>query len=219
MLNIRKDPALTQRGIPFGLVEVRYPDPAAWRAEDFYALAETELAGLKERFAQYDRKAVFSEHPYSRFFKKFKKTYPVMLQLESFLLKSRPFPRSSPAAEVPFLAELMTLVLSGAHDVQGVQGEICLYSALEKEPFPGMRGEEAHTYPGDVCGRDEGGVIFSMIAGADERTCVKPGSRHVFYPVFGVPDQPSEALREPMEQIARYARVLSSEAEVESMVL
>lgn len=219
MLSITKDQALTDRAIPFALVEVAYPDSAQWDTEGFYALAEAELAALKARFSGYDRKAVFAGHPYVRFFKKFKKTYPVLLQLESFLLKDRPFPRRNPVAEVPFLAELMTLVLSGAHDADAVRGTVELYSALEREPFPGMRGEEAHTYPGDVCGRDEGGVIFSMIAGADARTCVKESSHHVFYPIFGVPGQPEEDLLPIQERIVRYARTLSPGAAAEPLLL
>lgn len=215
MLNIRIDPALTQRNIPLALVEVSYPAPEAWRAGDFYALAEREVAALREQYAAYDRKEVFGEDPYYRFFKKFKKTYTVMQQLESFLLKGREFPRRSPVAEVPFLAELNTRVLSGAHDADAVQGVLELFSGTEKAPFPGIRGEEAHTYPGDVCGRDEGGIIFSMIAGADDRTCVKAPSKHVFYPVFGTPDLAPAVLDRPVELIVQYARVLSPEAEVD----
>ena len=30
-----------------------------------------------------------------------------------------------------------------------------------------LRGDSTHTYPNDICGRDDTGIIFSMIAGAD----------------------------------------------------
>ena len=96
-----------------------------------------------------------------------------MMQLESFLLKGRPFPIDNSVTAIPFLAELETQSLSGTHDVDFVRGAVRLFAGTEKAPFPGMRGEEVHTYPGDFCARDDEGIIFSMIAGADARTCVK----------------------------------------------
>ena len=218
MVDITKDAVLQERGIHFGLVEVTYPEPEAWRPDAFYAAADEVLRSLREEFRDYDRKAVFGEHPYSRFFKKFKKTYPVMLQFESCLFQGRPFPHGNPVAEVPFLAELRTRVLMGTHDLDRVRGPILLCSGAEKESFPGMRGE-AHTYPNDVVGRDDGGVIFSMIAGADDRTCAHPESRHVFYPVFGVPNFSVEAMEEAQRTAAAYARILAPDAEISFQML
>ena len=83
----------------------------------------------------------------------------------------------------------------------------------------GLRGDLVHTYPGDVCARDEGGIIFSMIAGADARTCARQTSRHVFYPVFGVPGQDPAALRPMQERRAEYARILAPDAEVSCQMI
>ena len=71
-------------------------------------------------------------------------------------------------------------------------GTVKLFCPEEKLPFTGMRGEEVHTYPGDTSARDEGSIIFSMIAGADRRTCLRPESRHIFYPFFATPDTTRE---------------------------
>lgn len=218
MLEFIKDETLRQRQIPFGYVEVRYPEGAALRTEDFYETADRVIARLRGEFADYDRKAVFGEQAYSRFFKKFKKTYPVLLQFESCLFGDRPFPHVNAVAEVPFLAELETRVLMGTHDADCVQGKIVLTSGTEKEPFEGMRGE-AHTYPNDVVGRDDGGVIISMIAGADARTCAHEDSRHVFYPVFGVPEQDPAELESAQETLVGYIRLLCPEAEIETFLL
>ncbi len=218
MVDIVKDGALRERGMLFGLVEATYPEPADWQTEAFYEKAERTIAALREEFADYERKTVFGEHPYSRFFKRFKKTYPVMLQFESCLSGARSFPRQNPVVEVPFLAELMTRALMGTHDLAHVKGRIVLTSGTEKESFAGLRGE-AHTYPGDVVGRDDGGVIFSMIAGADARTCGKPESRHVFYPIFGVPDQPREEIERAQAAVAEIVHVLAPSARVETQLL
>ena len=73
MLVIIKDPSFAARNIPFGLAEVRYPARETWDETAFRALAERELADCRARFPDYDRKAVFGQNPYFRFFKKFKK--------------------------------------------------------------------------------------------------------------------------------------------------
>lgn len=217
MLAFEKSPELTQRNFPFGYVEVQYPRQLDTLA--FRRLVESELNDLREKYASYDRKPVFGKNPYFRFFRKFKKTYPVMMQFESVLLKGRPFPDFNPVAEVPFLMEIVTHVLSGAHDVDQISGTVKLYFATEKEEFPGMRGQPFHTYPGDFCGRDEKGIIFSLIAGADDRTCARPDSTHVFYPLFATPDLPVSVLEEAMEVLVRYVKVLAPEAKIKTCIL
>ena len=58
-----------------------------------------------------------------------------------------------------------------------------------------------------------------MIAGADDRTCAHPESRHVFYPVFGVPSFPAEVMEEAQRTAAAYARILAPEAEIRFQML
>lgn len=219
VLEIRKDVSFAERGLLFGIVEVVYPEPSEWDEAAFGALKERELAALFAELSDYDRKTVFGETPYYRYFKKYKKTYPVLQQLESVLLKGRPFPSGRPLNEVAFLTELRTRVLSGAHDAERVQGAVELFCPEEKLPFTGMRGEEVHTYPGDPSARDGGGIIFSMIAGADARTCLRPESRHIFYPFFATPDTTREQLLPAMELLVSYVRVLAPGARIESYLV
>ena len=65
MFDIGKDPSFASRGIPLGILEVSYPAEGCGRAA-LHALVERELAALRERYADYDRKAVFGENPYFR---------------------------------------------------------------------------------------------------------------------------------------------------------
>lgn len=219
MLQITKGPTLQEAQILFAWVEVRYPDKESWDEAGFYAMVDEHLAALCGRYRDYVRADVFGQNPYFRFFRKFKKTFPVMMQFESVLLKGREFPKSNAVTAVPFLAELETHVLTGTHDVEQLLGPAELYLAQAKEPFTGLRGDLVHTYPGDLCARDEGGIIFSMIAGADARTCARQTSRHVFYPVFGVPGQDPAALRPMQERLAEYARILAPDAEVSCQMI
>lgn len=129
MLQITKGPTLQEAQIPFAWVEVRYPDKDRWDEAGFYAMVDEHLAALCGRYRDYVRADVFGQNPYFRFFRKFKKTYPVMMQFESVLLKGREFPKSNAVTAVPFLAELETHVLTGTHDVEQLLGPAELYLA------------------------------------------------------------------------------------------
>lgn len=59
-----------------------------------------------------------------------------MMQLESFLLKGRPFPIDNSVTAIPFLAELETQSLSGTHDVDFVRGAVRLFAERKKRRFP-----------------------------------------------------------------------------------
>lgn len=219
MLEIIKDPTFAERNIPLGILEVTYPDRSAWDITKFYDLVHAELDALREKYADYDRKAVFGENPYFRFFKKFKKTYPVMQQFESVMFKGRPFPEEDPVMGVPFLLELTTFVLSGTHDIDRMDGPLIIFTPSEKLPFLGMRAASTHTYPKDICGRDGTDIIFSMIAGADDRTCIHPDSRHVFHPVFGTPDTDKAVIENALRRLEFFVKVLAPDAEIESRII
>lgn len=218
MITFKKDISLENYDIPFGIVSVRYPAYTNLDTDSFYALAEREINLLRENSSDYDRKAVWGENHYVKFFKKFKKTYPVVLQFESAVLKDRPFPHFNPVSEVAFLAEITTGVLSGAHDIDSISGDVQLYIATEKEDFEGIHGT-LHTYPNDFCAKDDKGIIFSLVAGTDNRTCAKQDSRHILYPVFGTPDISLAVIENGIDTICRYIKALSPEAQIETTIL
>ena len=60
MVTFERDAALG--GGPFGVLEVTYPERALWRTEDFRAMVEEHLRLLREKYADYDRKALFGEN-------------------------------------------------------------------------------------------------------------------------------------------------------------
>lgn len=219
MVQIKKESGMQSAGVPFAWVEVQYPDKAQWDETGFYDMVERHVAALREQYREYVRADVFGQNPYFRYFRKFKKTYPVMMQFESVLLKGREFPRWTAVTAVPFLVELETHVLCGTHDIDRLMGPVELYQAEAREPFAGLRGDEVHTYPGDVTGRDAGGIIFSMIAGADDRTCIHPDSRHVFHPVFGTPDTDKAVIENALRRLEFFVKVLAPDAEIESRII
>lgn len=225
MLTIKKDPSFTEKQVPFAVLEVHFPEKDQWDLAAFEALKEKELAEIRQRFAgegdaetgadAYDRKAVFGENPYFRYFKKFKKSYPVMMQLESYLLKGRPFPSGNPINEIAFLAELKTQILLGSHDIDKIEGDMVLFCGTEKTDFPGMRGEPIHIYPGDVSARDDRDIILSMIAGADDRTYITEDSRNIAYIFFATDKTPDTQFDQMAALLDGYIHTLAPAAEVQ----
>ena len=186
-----------------GILEVWYPDSSEWDTDAFEALKDRELEAIRAEGAEYDRD-----------FRKFKKTSPVMMQVESFLLKGRPFPEGKYTNSAAFLTELKTRCLLGSHDAEKIEGDLVIYQETEKTDFPSIHGGVAHSYPGDITCHDDGGVVVSMIAGADARTCLNDQSRHVLYFAFGTPGMPAEQLEGYLRQVGEYVRVLAPGAEM-----
>ena len=195
------------------ILEVRYPDPADWDVDSFNKLKESELCLIREEGAEYDRDIWFRQQSYFRYFRKFKKTYPVMMQVESFLLKGKPFPDGRYTNAVAFLTELKTRCLLGSHDADMIEGDLVVYQETERTNFPSIHGGEAHSYPGDFTCKDDLGVVVSMIAGADARTCLNENSSHVLYFAFGTPGMKTETLEGYLNQLETYIKVLAPTAE------
>ncbi len=208
MINIVKK-GLEDRYI--GILEVKYSNN--WNIDKFDKFLNNELNKIKN--SSYDRESVFRNDPYFRYFRKYKKTYPVMMQVESFILKNREFRRDNYLNCIPFLSELKSHILLGSHDVSKIEGDLILYSSNDKEVFMGMGDREAHAYPGDVTGRDDKGIILSLISGADNRTCLNDNSRHILYFIFGVPGISKEDITSVKEELVSYINVLDNDAKCE----
>lgn len=219
MIELYKDESLDGIDIPFGILDVRYPEPAQWDLAAFESLKAVELASIRGQAQTYNRKAEFSEEPYFRYFRKYKKTYPVMAQLESFLLKGRPFPEYNPINQVAFLTELKTRMLTGTHDADKIQGALVLFRGSEEIPFIGMGGREKHSYRGDLTGKDDGGVILTMISGPDERTCLTEETLHPVYLVFAPEGLSAAKVKGCLDQMERYVKTLAPGAGIESKLI
>ena len=111
-MRIIRDDAMNESS-HVALLEVRYPDSSEWDVAAFEQLRDSELDAIRKEGDNYDRETWFRQDPYFRYFRKFKKTYPVMMQVESFLMKGRPFPEGKYINAVAFLTELKTGILMG----------------------------------------------------------------------------------------------------------
>src|SRR5512134_3202057 len=100
---------------------------------------------LRAEFSGQDR-ATIASHPvlraYSDYYRRFKKTYHIQLQLESIVLKGKSIPSVAALVESMFMAEMQDLLLTAGHDLDVVQLPLVLDVAKGTEKYILLRGDE-----------------------------------------------------------------------------
>ena len=118
----------THPGAIFGLLELSGVDNTRPSPKLDERKRETEslLRTRYQGFARQDFVSLPIMAAYQRYYKRFDKTYHVLLQLESVILKGKNLPDVSPLVDSNFTAEVDTLILTAGHDVAKLQGAISL---------------------------------------------------------------------------------------------
>jgi len=188
--------------------------PAASAA--FEALKAEIEAGLRARLAGFDRAALAglpTLQAYKEYYRRFKKTYHVLLQLES-VLNGKPIPSGSPLVEAMFMAELKNQLLTAGHDLGALQGGLSLGVATGSESYVLFNGETQTLKPGDMFIADTAGVISSIIYGPDQRTRIRPETRRVLYTVYAPPGIGEMAVSGHLEELRTFVQAACPAAQV-----
>lgn len=189
------------------------------QSHETFALHKEALErDLRTRYAGYDRER-FKTHPvlasYHSYFKRFKKTYHVQLQLESIAIRGKSLPQTAALVEAMFMAELKHLMLTAGHDLDEVQLPVTIDVAEGHERYMRLNGEEQRLKANDMMISDAQGVLSSIIYGPDQRTKIKPSTTRVLFTVYGTPGIDPSDLKVHLETIRENVMVFSPEAEVE----
>src|SRR5215211_357360 len=98
--------------------------------------------GLRAQFSGQDR-AALSNHPvlqaYNTYYKGFKKTYHVQLQLESIAWKGKSIPSVSALVESMFIAEMKNMLLTAGHDLDTLRLPLTLDVSKGAETYTLLR--------------------------------------------------------------------------------
>jgi DNA/RNA-binding domain of Phe-tRNA-synthetase-like protein len=149
---------------------------------------------LRARYGDQDRAALLQLsilQAYAAYYRCFKKTYHVQLQLESIVFKGKSIPSVAALVEAMFTAEIKNLLLTAGHDLDLVQLPLTLDVAHGDERYTLLRGQEQELKADDMFIRDEAGVISSIIYGPDQRTAINAQTRSVVFTVYA-PDGVTE---------------------------
>jgi DNA/RNA-binding domain of Phe-tRNA-synthetase-like protein len=174
--------------------------------------------GLRAQFSGQDR-AMIASHPalqaYGAYYRRFKKTYHIQLQLESIVLKGKPIPGGAGLVEAMFMAEMQDLLLTAGHDMDALQLPLTLDIGNGTERYALLRGEEQVVKAGDMMIRDGQGVISSILYGPDQRTQIHAGTHDVLFTVYAPPGIPEKAVNEHLLHILENVRIFAPAAQVE----
>jgi DNA/RNA-binding domain of Phe-tRNA-synthetase-like protein len=153
---------------------------------------------------------------YARYYRRFGKTYHVLLQLESIVLKGKALPSVSPLVDANFAAEVETLVLTAGHDVRKLHGEVVIDVARDGDQLAPMAGGAPKTVPaGDMIMRDAKGVCCSIIYGQDSRSPITAEASHVLYVAYAPAGVPHDIVEAHLRLIEEHARLVSGSAVTE----
>lgn len=187
-----------------------------------HAALESQKIALEEQvraqFSGQDR-AVIASHPvlraYSEYYRQFKKTYHIQLQLESIVLKGKSIPSVAALVESMFMAEIQDLLLTAGHDLDALKLPLELGVATGSEQYTLLRGETQVLKPGDMMIGDQEGVISSIIYGPDQRTQITPNTRNVVFTVYAPAGITEQTVWEHLQHIKDNVLIFAPQAQVE----
>lgn len=171
---------------------------------------EKALRKRFDRMGKADLKTINPIKYYVDYYKKFKKTYHVLLQLESIVFKNKSIPTVASLVEAMFLAEMKNLLLTAGHDLDTVQLPVKIDTAKGTERYRQISGEEKQLIKNDMFVSDEQGVTSSITYGPDKRTRIKPNTKNVLFVVYAPPGIEKSAVLQHLKDIQYYVNIISS---------
>ncbi len=175
-------------------------------------------ASLREKFAGFSRADLLELEvlqAYRNYYKQFKKTYHVQLQLESIVHKGRSLPNVSPLVDANFAAEVETLVLTAGHDADLLEPPITIDATQEGDEFIQMNGSPQPLKAGDMMMSDGKGIICTIIYGQDKRTPISPETRRALYVAYAPLGVEVTAVQQQLDLIHENILLFAPEAELE----
>ncbi len=200
-----------------GVLAMRNVSNPAHHAELEKRKAELE-EHLRSQFAGQDRAAIAS-HPvlkvYGEYYRRFKKTYHIQLQLESIVLKEKSIPTVASLVECMFMGEMKNFLLTAVHDLDKLQLPLTLDVTQGTESYMVMRGETQIVKAGDMMISDQAGIISNIIYGPDQRTQITESTRNVAFTVYVPAGIDEQLIMHHLEDMRDYVLVIAPQAQVE----
>ncbi|MBU0513899.1 MAG: hypothetical protein KJ621_03935 [Proteobacteria bacterium] len=177
------------------------------------ALDEVKAGVEAELRARWPDRATIKADPvvaaFQAYYKKFKKTYHVMSQVESIALKGRSIPKVAALVEAMFAAELKNRLLTAGHDLSLVQLPLSVKVAIGDETYVKLNGQDQILKAGDMYIADQAGVTSSIIYGPDKRTAIGPLTTRAVFTVYAPAGIEPATVEAHLSDIEAYARLIS----------
>lgn len=176
---------------------------------------ELEVQLRAEFVSKEELKNFFPVPVYSEYYKRFKKTYHVLPQMESVIFKNKQIPNVLPVVEAMFMAELKNGLLTAGHDYDKLQLPLWLDITAGEETYLLINGKEQVAKAQDMAIADEEGIISSIVYGPDWRTRLVPETKNAVFIIYAPPGIPAELVKKHLSDIYAYVKIASPEAVLE----
>ena len=176
---------------------------------------------LRERFGSLDRpklRALPVFAAYDSFYRRFKKTYHVQLQLESVVFKGKQIRYPSALVGAMFMAELKTGLLTAAHDLEAIKLPLTADIAQGAETYQRLDGSHQELKAGDLYIRDQNKILSSVIYGPDQATQVTANTERAVYTTYGPPGITREQVLEELQILESYIHLFAPHAHREQLI-
>jgi DNA/RNA-binding domain of Phe-tRNA-synthetase-like protein len=221
VINLSEEWAFSQPSASAGLLAVK----KAPNRKDHPGLKQARLAleeELRSNYGAMDRKSL-REMPvyaaYDAFYRSFKKTYHVQLQLESVVFKGKQIFSPSALVACMFMAELKTGLLTAAHDFKALIPPLVADLALGHECYLRLDGTEQVLKRGDMYIRDQEGILSSVIYGPDQRTQIQMDTDQAVFTTYGPPGIDKGQVQAQLEVLESYIKIFAPSAERTQLVV
>ncbi len=193
------------------LVDVENTDPSH-KLDERKRKTEANLRERYQGFARHDLKSLPVMAAYDHYYKRFDKTYHVLLQVESIILKGKSLPNVSPLVDANFVAEVETWVLTAGHDAAKLHGPVSIDVSRDGDELTQMMGSSKTMQTGDIIMRDAKGICCSILYGQDNRSPISSETAHVLYVAYAPAGVSPEIVETQLRKIIENARLFSPEA-------
>lgn len=156
---------------------------------------------------------------YRDYYRHFKKTYHVQLQLESVAFKDKSIPSITPLVDANFMAELQTFILSAGHDADRLGESLTIDASREDETFIQMNGTPKRLKPDDMVMRDTDAVVCSIIYGQDRPSRITAKTEHALFTAYAPSGIQLQQVETHLAAIREIVKIFSPQAKTSFMQL
>ena len=175
---------------------------------------------LRKRYGGLDRQQLGdlpTVRAYEDHYRKFGRSYPLLLQLESVSSKGAPLPAVAALMKAMFMAAVANQLLTMGHDLANVVQPLHLSAATGSEKYLGIRGRDETCVGGDMMIADGMGTISSLLQGPDARTRIWPETTQVLFTTYAPEGIGSDAVQAHLRELQAHVLLVSPGAATQAL--
>lgn len=117
---------------------------------------------------------------YINYFKRWNKSYPIEIQIES-IIKGKKLPNVSILVDSMFHAEMKNRILTSGHDLERITGNLKFEVSSGSENYLKINNKEQKLKEGDIYLKDNKTILANILYGPALRTSINMNTRNALY--------------------------------------